>query len=438
MSKKRAYLWIICGWLILGYINPSRAAPLNSQVETGPVIQDQGALQTGEKPGERNNGADLPEIDKIYGWQAWTQLWIFDRKGFTGQDQSGAFYKGSASGLHLRPSWSLGRLEGRFDFAFYNNPWRNGNIGWGVPMPGINPDLPNFLDSLAYHGRGFELNYQRITDLDFGYGLLIKEYHPTDPFHGWLLEINPAEDSRITMVSSQEIVYLAPFTRNDYASLQLIRMEQKLKTAKLNWELGLTGINENYQTAMNEGGFPRQAGACDLTLNSIAWVKPFYEAAAFDGFGGAKMFGVKGDWGIFEYQISEFTADKSFIPNYFGGKYEDLKWNSFAAQEKPYLPAIDNVNNRTGQIGGIWLEVNPLLKVGYLYIKDAAITSGLNLTAKIERLKAEGGISYYRFEDFSNYDWFIKGRTGSLGYQYHYYNDWGRDCRNDFELSYYF
>ena len=113
-------------------------------------------------------------------------------------------------------------------------------------MSSSKPNVPNFIDSLIYNGDKLNISYQKVSDLDFGYGLLINDYHPTNPYHGWIASYTPTDTTQLTFVSTQEIIYLAPFESNDFASFQVMRLEQALDTGGLRWHFGFTEVHDGY------------------------------------------------------------------------------------------------------------------------------------------------------------------------------------------------
>jgi hypothetical protein len=379
------------------------------------------------------------EVDNKNLWESFAQTLSVDSTYFYGKYQDNIYGK-DVIGFHLRPVWQRGRFKTQFDFAIYKNPWFDGGLQWGGPMPLVKPELPNFINSFSYQGELLNLNYKSVTDLNFGYGLLINDYHPTDPYHGWIAVITPTDSTKLTFISSQEIKYFVPFISNDYASLQVLRLDQSLDTGGLNWQLGLTKVHDSFLNHDNFQ-FPAGGGELDIALTNAVWLSPFFEAADFDNSGEAKMFGAKGKLGLISYQVGYLRAIGNFIPNYFGGRYEDLKWNSFVNTGKQGLPDLNFSDDFTheGSISRLWLEVSPWLSFGYINIADIEDTTGYSLSGRIERLGLEYGFSYYnQLHDIYNYNWFIRGGNGFFKYEYHNYRDWEQNCRNDFEVSFKF
>ena len=113
------------------------------------------------------------------------------------------------------------------------------------------------------------------------------------------------------------------------------------------------------------------------------------------------MLGVKGKLGLVSYQAGLFATHGEFIPNYFGGRYEDLKWDSWTNSGKQGLPIITSYANdsRNGLISRFWVEVNPWLNLGYLNIADVQNTTGLSLSGNIERLGVDGFYYYNQLRD---------------------------------------
>ena len=378
-----------------------------------------------------NEGNISAQLDQMYGWQSFAQNLELEYTTIQGE---------KAAGFHVKPEWRWKRFEGVFDLAFFQNPWNDDKWQWGMPRPGIIPDLPNFIDSFAYQGDCLQLQYQKIEDIDYGYGLLINDYHPFNPYRGFLLNGTPSETTHLSYVAFGEIFYWAPFEKNDYASLQALRIDQSVTTAGLHWQLGLTGIRDGYD-GLSSRQFPTEGLSYDLSLNNVIWCAPFWESARFTNFGKADMFGVKGRLGLVSYQIGEFYTQGKFVANYFGGRYEDLKWNSYNDLGKAGLLSLDSVDaaSRNGTMAQLWLEVNPWLNLSALYIDDIESPMAYRFKGKIERLGLEYGFSLYdQKRNVYNYDWFIKDDDGSWSYLCHYYRDLDGKSRYDFELGYKF
>jgi hypothetical protein len=379
------------------------------------------------------------EIDNVYWWESYCQTIGVDSTHFYGMSQN-ILYSKDAVGIHLRPTWQWRRFEGSFDLAFYQNPWDDNHWQWGIPLPGMKPIIPNFIDSISYQGDWLNINYQKVRDLNFGYGLLINDYHPTNPYHGWIVNLTPTDTTQLTFASSQEIIDLSPFERNDYASLQVLRLDQSLDAGGLRWQLGSTEVHEDY-SGIDKTRFPVGGTEYDLILTNVIWCSPFWEMADLDNLGGANMLGVKGKLGLVSYQTGVFRTHGKFVPNYFGGRYEDLKWNSWANSGIQGLPIVNSSDDDShdGLISQLWVAVSPWLNLGCLNIADTQNTTGVSFAGKIERLGVEYGLFYYnQLQNVYNYDWFIRGGNGFIGYEYHYYYDWDRNCYNEFELSFKF
>jgi hypothetical protein len=371
------------------------------------------------------------KLDQSYGWQNWIQTMSFESKTFDGKD---------ALGFHIKPAWRWNRFEGTFDLAFFQNPWNHGEWQWGTPTSVTKPDIPNFVDGFAYHGDWIEVEYKKITDIDYGFGLLINDYHPFNPYRGFIINLAPNETTRVSYVASGEIFNLAPFEKNEYASLQAFRVDQSLKTAGLNWQLGLTGLHDSYRN-LDSNHFPTAGLSYDLSLNNVVWCAPFWESARFENYGRADMAGVKGRLGLISYQVGEFHTQGKFIADFFGGRYEDLKWNSFNNPEQESLLSLDNVDakSRYGLLAQLWVEVNPWLNLSAMHIDDFDSPIVYRLKGKIERLGLEYGFSFYdQKKDIYNYDWFIKDDDGTWSYLCHYYRDLDSKSRYDFEVGYKF
>ncbi len=391
-----------------------------------------------EQTQNTNNDSYNNQIYKPSWWQSLSQTWSYDQSNLKGNGESGT-YQGTASGLHIKPAWHWQRFEGKFDFALYTNPWENDEWQWGKPVPAIKPVLPNFIDSLIYNRKSIIIKYQDINSLNFGYGLILNEYHSADPYHGWRIDLNPTTTTAVLLIATQEIIYFEPFLSNELASFQAIRLEQSVQTGKLKWKLGLTGVHDGYKYP-EPVRHPSSGSEYDLSLTNIIWCSPFLESGSYKDFGKADMFGVKGKLGLISYQVGQFKTRGLFWPNFFGGGYEELKFNSVSDKNEPGLPDLSllDEDNRNGYIGRLWVEVNPWLAAGYLYIDDLEDTNGFNFTVKIERLKTESGLFYYRMFDKDTYDWFIKGEAGFFDYAFHFCQDWDHKYRNEFEISYRF
>src|SRR5690606_36623257 len=92
--------------------------------------------------------------------------------------------------------------------------------------------------------------------------------------------------------------------------------------------------------------------------------------------------------GLVSYQAGYFRTHGRFAVNYFGGRYEDLKWNSWSDNGKPGLAAISFLDGKTsdGLISRLWIESSPWLNISLLNIADDNSTTGFSLTGSIERL----------------------------------------------------
>ncbi|HBE80388.1 MAG TPA: hypothetical protein DDW65_21785 [Firmicutes bacterium] len=374
-------------------------------------------------------------------WAEISQTFSLDYSCFYGESKNGIEDK-VANGFHLRPGWQRGRFEGRFDFAFYQNPWDQNRWQWGVPQPDKKPVLPNFIDKLTYHGDWMELNYQKIADLNFGYGLLINDYHSNNPYQGWTVKLSPFDNTSLTYVASQELFYLAPFTHNEYASLHALRADQAVDTGSLHWQLGFTGVHDSY-SRLDRALYPAGGSSYDLTLTNVIWASPFWETAALEDFGGADMLGFKGRLGMVGYQAGAFRTHGKFRANFFGGNYEALKLNSWAGNNEKGLPSVnstgDDNSERDGWLGRLSIAIIPWLNFDYLTISDLDNMNGYSLIGKIERLGVELGATYYQqHRNMDDFDFFIRGGNGFWGYEYHCFSDWNHDFRTDFELTYKF
>jgi hypothetical protein len=372
-------------------------------------------------------------------WAEISQTFSLDHSHFYGKSKNGMEDR-AANGFHLRPGWRRGRFEGRLDFAFYQNPWDENRWQWGVPQPDKKPTLPNFIDKLAYHGEWMEINYQKISDLNFGYGLLVNDYHSSNPYRGWMVNLSPFDNTSLTYTAFQEFRYLAPFDHNEYASLQAFRVDQSVNTGNLHWQLGFTGVHDSYPK-LDRALYPAGGSGYDLTLTNLIWASPFWETADLEDLGGADMLGVKGRLGMVGYQAGLFRTRGKFRANFFGGNYEDLKLNSGAGADEKGLPSVALMSDseRDGSLGRLTIEVNPWLNFGYLLIDDFDHINGYSLNGKIERLRVEFGVVYYQqCNNMDGFDCFIRGGNGFWDYEYHYFSDWGHNSRIDFELTYKF
>jgi len=371
------------------------------------------------------------EIDDLYGWQSLIQTVSLERNSFEGRN---------AIGIHARPAWRWGRFDGTFDIALFQNPWNENRWQWGTPRSDTKPDVPNFVDSLAYHDHWLEMNYQKINDLDFGYGLLINDYHPLNPYHGFAVKLTPSATTQLSYVASNEVVYLAPFVKNDWATLQVWRLDQSLDTAGLHWQLGLTGVHDSYpQLTSNQ--FPTGGASADISLTNVIWCAPFWETADFDHYGRANMVGVKGRLGLISYQLAPFFTRGKFIANYFGGRYEDLKWNSFNNAGEEGLLSLDEVGDspREGTMAQLWVQVSPWLNMSCLHVDDLEDSTVYCLSGKIERLGLQYSFSFYnQAKNDYNYEWYIMEDNDTWSYQCHYYRDLDSSSRWDFEVGYKF
>ena len=296
------------------------------------------------------------------------------------------------------------------------------------------------MDSFAYHGNWLELNYKTIADIDYGYGLLINDYHPLNPYHGFSIDFTPNETTHLSYVASGEVFYLAPFEKNEYARLQVLHITQSLNTAGLHWQLGLTGLHDSYPN-LASGQYPTGGFSYDISLGNVIWCAPFWESAVFENYGRAEMAGVKGRLGLVSYQIGGFHTKGKFVADYFGGRYEDLKWNSFNNNGKEGLISLDSIGteSRNGIMGELWVEVNPWLILSVTHIDDFESPTVYCLKGKIERLGLEYGFSFYdKKKNVYNYDWFIRDDDGTWSYLCHYYRDLDNSSRYDFEVGYKF
>jgi hypothetical protein len=374
----------------------------------------------------------LSEADNQYGWQSLCQNLSVDNTSFYGKN---------AYGFHLRPAWRWQRFEGQFDLAFYQNPWDDNQWQWGTPEPGTKPSIPDFVDSISYHGDRFTADYQKINDLNFGYGLLINKYHIGQPYHGFSATYTPGDFTKLTYTGSYDLIYLAPFTTNKYASLQLLQFDQAFSTGGLHWQLDFTGAYEAYPD-LDRKQYAGGGAQYDLTLTNVIWCSPFLETADLNDLGGAGMLGVQGRLGLVNYQTGVFQTHNKFLPNYFGGNYEDLKWNSWSGNGKRGLPTIDSMNgdSREGFINRLGIELSPWLNIDCINIDDTQNTTIFSLSGNIERLGVAYGFFYNGNgrPDGDHYDWFLKGGNGFAGYEYHYYYDSDQHYRQDFELTFKF
>lgn len=340
------------------------------------------------------------------------------------------------TGFHIQPGFEVGKFELQLDFGFYKNPW-NGDWQWGEPVPDVTPKLPNFVDTIAYHGKWLDLGYQEINDLSFDYGLLLSDYHSTDPYHGWKVGLNLTKSTKITLVQPYDIIYFSPFTRNPNATLQVLRLEQDVDLI-LKGKLGITGVLEN-NDALDPALYPRDAGEVDFTVKFLPLLSPFVEVAQLDEFGKGALGGVAGNFGkFFSYGVGRYRTDGSFALNYFGGRYEDLKINTLNSLEG--LPDLSGTEYpaQDGYLGRLGIELWGWAKLGVLCIDDVNTgrTTGANFSGKIDRLKLEYGLSRYDQALYDgtvkqDYDWFVRGGIGVFGYEYHKYyssDDGARDC----------
>jgi hypothetical protein len=399
---------------------------------TGNNVSHAQAVDSGQAADNEREIAVAAELKKIYRREIFFQDLSLDSTSFNGK---------YATGFHIRPAWRWKRFEGRFDFAFYQNPWDDYHWQWGIPQPDTKPDIPNFVDNITYRGDRFNVSYQKINDLNFGYGLLINDYHLSKPYRGWNVQYTPADTTKLTYIASQEFIYLAPFEKNDCASLQILQADQSLNTGWLNWQLGLTGIYDGY-SSLNQARFPTGGVEYDLTLTNLVWCSPFWATTELDdGFGGANMLGLKGRLGLVSYQAGYFRTHGRFAANYFGGRYEDLKWNSWSDNGKPGLAAISFLDGKTsdGLISRLWIESSPWLNISLLNIADDNSTTGFSLTGSIERLGMVYGFFYYnQFQNQTNYDYFLRGGNGFVGYEYRYRYDWDGSHRHELEVDFKF
>jgi hypothetical protein len=413
---KRLFIMFLLGFVISGY-----SVIYAQTTESG---------QADANDSQQNIITDAAEIEKMYWPESLFQNLSLDRSFFNGKD---------ATGFHIRPAWRIGGFEGELDFAFYQNPWNDDQWQWGVPIPETKPIVPNFVDSLAYYSERLNLSYQKISDLNFGYGLLINAYHPTKPYHGWNILYTPLEATKLTYVAFQDIIYFEPFEKNDFASLRSIRLDQSFTTKGLNWQLGITNINDDYPNP-SHSNFPTGGTEYDLTLTNLIWCSPFWEKTELDNLGYANMLGITGRLGLVSYQTGFFQTQGKFVANYFGAKYEDLKWNYGNNVKELGLTNIGSLEDETrnGFISKIRIEVSPWLNIGYLNITDTDNINIFSLSGSIERLGVAYGLYYIQLDDTVNYDWFFRGGNGFAGYGYHCYYDCKQNYHHEFEVNFKF
>lgn len=343
----------------------------------------------------------------------------------------------AVSSLHIRPAWLWERFEAQLDFGFYYNPWRE-SWQWGEPDPSLRPAVANFVESLVYHGRNYDLGYREIKDMKYGYGLLIYDYHPATPYRSIVFSAALWPGARLSLSEPAELRYFSPDTPDLTASLGTVRFETPLTLFTVPWRLGITGIREE-NGALIAMGRPQQAWGADLAITKYAEAVPFIEAARLDNAGSGLMAGVAGRYAVLDYLAGYFRTDGRFSPNYFGGRYEDQKRNTLAGlgDGLPDL-ATGPFAARAGWLGGVWLDMPGLIKAGLFYLDDAGAEQrilGASLIGEMKPLKLKYGFSNYGENgDFNWYDWYVKGSWDIWDYGYHHYYQEG-ESQEVFEVS---
>jgi hypothetical protein len=349
------------------------------------------------------------------------------------------FFDEDVSAFHIRPGFGWKRLEFLLDLGFYKNPWNDDKWQWGEPVPDITPKVPNFVDTLAYHGKKLDISYQKLNDYNFDYGLLLSDYHSGDPYHGWELIWTPDDETKATLVLPQDIVYLSPFYKDECASLDALRLEQKFSMLLFKGQMGLTGVFES-NLGLDNTMYPRYAGEVDFSITLLPLIIPYVEVAQLDEFGKAATAGVSGNIGkFFRYQAGRFKTIGNFDLNYFGGSYEELKRNTLLSSPGEVLPdfSVTSYPDREGYIARTGIELWSWAKLGVLFIDDdiSGEKLGVNFSGKIDRLKLEYGLSRYDQNDITDYDWFVKGNFSIFGYQYQRFFNTNDGAWNEVELS---
>ncbi|MGE5559339.1 MAG: FecR domain-containing protein [Bacillota bacterium] len=254
------------------------------------------------------------------------------------------------------------------DLSFIQDPVTQ-DITFASPDPGVN--IGNFINWVEFDGRFLYLYYGNLENISYDFGLLFNKYHKDDAkcmqfglrnlFSGkWGFKV----------LAPLDIKSFDPFETEKTSSLYAGRFTTGFEAAGLPLEAGITAVtDENDALNMLPYGVPTAGAAADLSIQWASMMQPYIEAAQLENFGYGVEAGIRGRFSsLLWYQTGLRYCGEQFIPNYFGGDYEEYKYNSISgiltARGLPDLSAYPQTRGYYFLVGA---EFSSLMNFSLMY-----------------------------------------------------------------------
>jgi hypothetical protein len=250
--------------------------------------------------------------------------------------------------VHVQPEFKkvFGSAFGvGLDLVLYQDPV-SGEFTFCSPRKDV--VIGNFINWVDYSGKHLFLHYGYMTDITYDFGLMFGEYHK-DLSRGMQFGLKDviADGFGFKILAPFDIKAFSPWIIEPTSTLYAARMNFDFNLAGLPFGTGVTYVTDTNNDLKNlSHKVPVSGLAADFSLKLTELSQPYIEVANLNDFGSGAELGIRGKLLIFNYQTGLRYLDGKFIPNYFGGDYEEYKLNTLRAELPGLYPPPTPVTGR--------------------------------------------------------------------------------------------